>query len=703
MGDMKAPDHRQAQTVAALGFVAQLVCLGTLIGLAIWSKSDSIAALARLAALGVPIWFVLFLIFKQLRRVASEQLESAELKQAAAAGAAENIFDIEDEALLIEQNRLRWMLKWILPAITVVLFLYLLIGQFVGWGWKFDQALGADGVGATQHPMRMFGFVASIGLICFGYARWSIELARVPQWRLLRAGSICMAGVAAACLLLAIALMAGRSFPWAEPVFAIIARGTLIILGFELAANFILDFYRPNVAGILPRPSFESRLLSLLAEPGGIAKSIADAMNYQFGFEVSTTWFYQLLQRWLFPITVFTFFVILMLSSVVIVNADEQAVIERFGRIVEKPTVVLEPGLHFKWPYPIDVVRRAPSRRIRELVIGEATENDGHDPKKAILWTEAHDYVPELMLLVGAPRAESATDWVRRGLPGAATATRTSESVPVALLMVSVPIEYRVKDIRAYLYNYSDPEKIMEAVAYQFLSDYAAGVDMNTLMGPGREDLNKQLRTTLQQKLDEYNTGIEIVFAGVVGAHPPAKNGVAEAFLSVINAQTKKGATINAAEGEARRILTTVAGTETRALELDEAIRARDKLQSDPKATPEERTAAAVLVENLLSGSAEQGIPPLSGDAAALIAEAEAGASDVLSDAASKVRAFRTDLVAYNSAPQLYKQRKWMEIWEGLESVRKYLIVGDSRNVIIEYETEAKGGLDEVLKDDGGS
>ena len=81
----------------------------------------------------------------------------------------------------------------------------------------------------------------------------------------------------------------------------------------------------------IARPSFDSRLLGLITEPGGIAKSIADAVNYQFGFEVSKTWFYQLLQRWLSPIIAVAMAVILLLTSVVIIDADEQVVIERFG------------------------------------------------------------------------------------------------------------------------------------------------------------------------------------------------------------------------------------------------------------------------------------------------------------------------------------------------------------------------------------
>ena len=395
MNEPTRPDDRRAQHVAALGLVLQAAAFGTVLGVSIWSKSDAIAAVARCMLAGLPIWFVLFLVFKQLRRVGTEELETAELRRARAEGDSESIFELDDEALLLEQNRLRWMVRWFLPSTTVLVLLLLLAGHFVGWGWTFDQAFAPDSLRRTQQPHLVMWFIVGIGFLCFLYARYVIALSRIPNWRMLRAGASCMAGNALVCLGLVIALMAATNVAWAEPLFAYVVRVALIVVGIEFIANFILDFYRPRTPGIVPRPSFDSRLLGLISEPGGITKSIADAVNYQFGFEVSSTWFYQLLQRWIFPITVVTFVAVLALTGVVIVDADEQVVIERFGNPMGKPAHVLEPGLHFKWPYPVDVVHRAPVKRVQELVIGEAAEKDDEDPRKAILWTEAHDYVPE--------------------------------------------------------------------------------------------------------------------------------------------------------------------------------------------------------------------------------------------------------------------------------------------------------------------
>ncbi len=693
-----APDDRRAQHIAALGFLLQTVAFATLGGIALWMESSAAGAVTRFVLVGLPVWVILWLVFKQIHRVRIEQLETNEIRRARAAGASVAIFDMDDEALLIEQNRLRWIVRWLLPATTVVVALLLLGGQFVGWDWTLDDVFKPaleGGPSPTKNPIMIMWVVVGVGFVCFLYARYTIALARLSDWRLLHAGAVFMYGNAYACLLLAISLMA-TTIDWSEPLLALIVRWAMIVLGAELAVNFILEFYRPRAPGVVARPSFDSRLLSLLSEPGGIAKSIAETVNYQFGFEVSSTWFYQLLQRWLFPITVVAALIVVAMTSVVIVDADEQAVVERFGRPVgSDDESVLGPGLHIKWPYPIDVVQRAPVRRISEAVIGEASEDEDDKPNQAVLWTEPHEYVPEMMLLVAAPKsaAESAYE-ASTGAP-----TEGTRSVAVSLLMISVPIEYRIKDVRRYLYNYIEPEKLIENVAYQFLSDYAAGVDIDEFIGPGREAINAELKEAIQQRVDDLKLGVEIVFVGVRGAHPPSKNGVAVAFQSAVSAETNMAATINTANGEARRILTKVAGTEGQARNFDEAIRVRNRLRAQTPVDPDALAGAERRVDLLLMGDADEGTEALSGEVAAMMADARAIASDQISQASAKVRAFATEVAAYEAAPTLYKQRKSFEVYEDIDDVRKYVIVGDTSNVILEYIGVEQGGLDRVLSE----
>jgi regulator of protease activity HflC (stomatin/prohibitin superfamily) len=685
---------RRAQHLALAGFFLQSAAFVLLLGLALWQDSQLGATLARFLFPGIPIWFVMYLVLSQIRRVGLEALETKEIKRAQDAGNTQALFEVDNESLLLEQNRLTWMIRWLLPGCTVVVSLILLLGHFVGWNWTLEEAFDPTVLKPTSEPMLMMAFVIGVAFVCFLFARSVLALARLPGWRLLRAGAVFLVGAAMASVLVAFSLMATETYAWAEPTIAYLIRVVLIVLGFEMAVNLVLDMYRPRSPGEFPRPAFDSRLLGLISEPGGMAKSIAEAFNYQFGFQVSSTWFYQLLQRWLLPITGLGVAVIALLTSVVIVDADEQVVIERFGRLNAVEDSVLDPGLHFKWPFPIDIVHRVPVKRIGELVIGEPGDDDHAHEHEAILWTEPHEFVSEMMLLVASPKLEG----MNRG--GGFTGMQrgrapVSESVAVSLLMVSVPIEYRVKDLLRYLYTYDDPVKLMEVIAYQYLSDYAASVDIDELIGPGREAFNEKLRGKLQDRLDELDSGIEVVFCGIRGAHPPAKDNVAASFQAVVSARTSMKAIINAAQGEAVRILTSLAGTQQRAFDLDEAIRVRDALSSDSKAY----AAAEERVEALLAGDAKMGDAPISGEAAAMIADARANASVEMSRAAAKSLTFGTQVAAYTAAPLLYKHRKWLDNYEQLQDTRKYLIVGDRSNVVIEYDTAKAAGLDEVLSE----
>jgi len=699
MAEATSTGDKRAQHVAGLGFWINVFFSTMLLGLARWADSSSILVLGLFTLIGIPIWAVLYLIYRQVRNVRAEQLETAELKRAQEAGDSTAIFEYDSEDFLIEQNRLRWMVRWLLPGTTVLIALGILVASLVDWGWTIGTAFqppGEGGIARTTNPMFFMSFVVGIGFLCYFGALWTRELSRLNDWRLFHGAATLMSGNAMGCLGLAIALMASGSIEWAEPLFCVVGRVAIVLIGLELTVNLVLDFYRPRQPGFVSRPSFDSRLLGLVADPGGIAKSIAEAVNYQFGFEVSSTWFYQLLQRWIVPLMATTALLIILLSSVIIVDADEQVIVERLGVVrSEQP---LSAGIYFKWPYPFETAQRANAHSIGEIVIGEAKSDEKNDDKP-VIWTEEHEYVPELMLLVAAPKSGSpdAGDTTATSLAQLDLAGGTEQSVPVSLLMVSVPIEYRIKNVKHFLYNYADPIGLLEGVAYRFLTDYASSVDADELLGPGREAFNKRLHELIQRRLDQLEVGIELAFVGVRGAHPPAKDSVAAAFQATISAMMEKQAMITAAEGEARRILTTVAGSEDRAVNLDEAILERDRLQSDPDADPEEVAAIEREIDGMLEGDPVAGVEPLSGTAAILIADARADAFQKKAEAAAKVRAFATEAVAFETAPELYTQRRILDIYRGLNKVRKYVVLGDPRNLIVIYDTQEEGGLDRVL------
>src|SRR5439155_10830028 len=105
--------------------------------------------------------------------------------------------------------------------------------------------------------------------------------------------------------------------------------------------------------GKLERPLYESRLVGLLGQPEGLITTAAQALDYQFGFKVSDTWFYRFFEKALAWLLLLQLGVLLLSSCVVFVESGEQVLLERFGRPVAG-RAVLGPGAHLKLPWPVD-------------------------------------------------------------------------------------------------------------------------------------------------------------------------------------------------------------------------------------------------------------------------------------------------------------------------------------------------------------
>ena len=133
MTETKRTADRRAQHVALGGFALQSAACAVVIWFSLWQDSHALAALARFLFAGVPIWLVLYLILNQVRRVGLEAMETEELRRAQESGAGQALFELDEEALLLEHSRLRWMVRWLLPCCTIVVSFILLVGHFTLW------------------------------------------------------------------------------------------------------------------------------------------------------------------------------------------------------------------------------------------------------------------------------------------------------------------------------------------------------------------------------------------------------------------------------------------------------------------------------------------------------------------------------------------------------------------------------------------
>ena len=133
----------------------------------------------------------------------------------------------------------------------------------------------------------------------------------------------------------------------------------------------------------MPRPAFDSRVLSLLAAPDSIVRSLNEAVNYQFGFDITSSWGYQLLVRSFAWLLAFGALVLVGLNMIVVVEPHQQAVKLSGGAIVGG---VHGSGIMWKAPWPFATAAVYDIDRIRSVHL---TARRVEDPDVQA-WSKGH-------------------------------------------------------------------------------------------------------------------------------------------------------------------------------------------------------------------------------------------------------------------------------------------------------------------------
>jgi membrane protease subunit HflK len=372
---------------------------------------------------------------------------------------------------------------------------------------------------------------------------------------------------------------------------------------------------------------YESRLIGLLGQPGGLFKTAAHALDYQFGFKVSDTWFYKFLEQALARLVLLWLAILWLSTAFVFIEPGEQGLLERFGLPVEGRGV-LEPGLSFKFPWPIDAVHRYATREVQTFNVG-FTPDPEKEKDRTLLWTRPH-YKEEVHMLVASRDSGTFT-----------TEGDDAQRVPVNLLIASIPVQYVVADVRAWAYNHADGAQLLERLANREVVRYLASVDMDEIMSYGRLTAATELTSRIQAKADEHKLGVKVTFVGLQDIHPPMgsrEEPVAASYEKVIGAIAEKEARILQAQGFYAETLPK-AGAEA-AKKVDDA------------------KAEAVRKVEVARGQADQ---------------------------------FKNQLIAFKAAPNVFQARTKNEtISRALAPTRKYLVLSTNAHDVITLNLEQK-------------
>jgi regulator of protease activity HflC (stomatin/prohibitin superfamily) len=270
--------------------------------------------------------------------------------------------------------------------------------------------------------------------------------------------------------------------------------------------------------------------------------------------------------------------------------------------------------------------------------------------------------------------------------------------VAVSILRMSMPVQYTVRrdseGFFNYLYNYSDPQEMLRDIAYRELVKQAVHFDYKKIMGEQRREVAEILERLIQQKCNEMELGVEIVFVGLQDVHPPTESEVAATFQDVATAEQQRDTLIQMARIGAARELVAVAGDVERAEKISALILKKGELGTGAE---QEREIVDREIQQYMLGDSEAGITPIQGQAGELLHKARADAQDSVNRAAAKANTFQLERIAYEASPRLYKMRKVLEtLSEKLDDVRKYVVVVDAEktNLTIQLDEQESAGLE---------
>ena len=664
----KRPEH-----IAIVSLILSVIFFGIAFFLGRWSDFFAVSSVSWLILSSALIWLVLFVQFHQRCLAEQEKLDMGQLVKDEKASA---IFQASGERASLfatAQRHLQILEKWFIPIFSTLIAAYQL-----GLGLYLLKAVMKGLEVEPQQPLLCAIGMTAVAFMSFLISRYATGMSAQPQWKPLRAGGSTLLSIAVLCFAIAIGLALSQfKFFIVLTVINWIIPILLVLLGAETALNLIFDIYRPRLKGQYSRSAFDSRLLGVINEPGGIFRSAASAIDYQFGFKVSQTWFYKLLEKAITPLVLFAAVTLYLLSCIIVVAPNEEAIIERFGNPVGNNNKVrhIGPGLHRKWPWPIDIAYKYPTKKVMELSIGfvaKAQNSDkvGYGP---LLWGEQH-YEEEYQLLVASKQTNISAD---------------DSAVPVGIVIAAVPVQYRVKDLYSFIYNHKEPEKRLEAICYRELTQFAASatieVDNETeleqsLLGAGRTEAKNILMREIQKATDDAGLGIEIVFLGLQGIHPPTE--VAADYQAVVGAVQEKQALILKALADKNESLSALIGS----------VQSADELYSLAiKYQQAEKTNRSQDIENL-GNELDTALEESQGDIFKTIRQSQSYAYEKATLAKAVGERFDSQLKAYRAAKDIYKQQLILNaLEESLKNIRKIVAIADPNDKqIIEINVQEK-------------
>ena len=191
------------------------------------------------------------------------------------------------------------------------------------------------------------------------------------------------------------------------------------------------------------------------------------------------------------------------------------------------------------------------------------------------------------------------------------------------IVEVAMSVQYNIADLKNYVLNDSNPEQSLKEAAQSALRHVVGSSEMYKVLTEGREVLGQEVKGRLQDYLNTYGSGLNIVEVNIESSQPP------------------------------RQVLAA----------FDDVIRAREQEQQE---------------KNNAEAYANQIIPEARGDAQRILEDAEGYKQEVISRSEGDAARFTNLLSAYVKAPEVTRERLYLDTMED--------VLGASSKILVDVE-----------------
>jgi modulator of FtsH protease HflK len=189
-----------------------------------------------------------------------------------------------------------------------------------------------------------------------------------------------------------------------------------------------------------------------------------------------------------------------------------------------------------------------------------------------------------------------------------------------SIVELPLAVQYNISDVKKFVLNVRDPEISLQHATDSAVRHVVGSTELNQVLSEGREAIAVEVKQRLQSYLDLYESGIQVVSVNIQESRPPEE--VRAAFDDVIRAKEDEQRSVNQAQSYSNGVV------------------------------------------NEAKGNAQR-----------LLAEAEGYKSAVISRAQGESSRFESLLAEYKRAPEVTRQRLYLETMENVMSSSSKVMV----------------------------